>query len=250
MISLFTGTPGSGKSLDVARMIYIKLKLGHTVIGNMYVKPEKIAKCKGKYIFVDTYHLQPSEFVEYAKRYHKHGKEGQSYIVIDECQQIFNSRDWNAKDRKAWNEFFQLHRHFGYNVWLITQYDRLIDRQLRALVEYQYIHRKLSNIGFKGKLMSMVAGGNLFIKVAEWYPLHENVGHEFFKYSKKYGEFYDSYSAFGGEDSFCPNELELLLSSDGGQGAGVPLDPADLSSNDQVELGDSETLTVGEPMTG
>lgn len=212
MISLFTGTPGSGKSLDVAEMIYIKLKLGHTVIGNMRVKPEKIKNCKGKYIYVETYHMNPHDFIRYALKYHKHGKEGQTFIVIDECQQIFNSRDWADKGRRSWNEFFQVHRHYGFNVWLITQYDRLIDRQLRALVEYNYTHRKVSNFGLKGKIISFFFRGGLFVKVGEWYPVHQSTGSEFYIYKKKYGDFYDSYSAFS-DKAVVFDELKPLLSS-------------------------------------
>jgi zona occludens toxin (predicted ATPase) len=212
MISLYTGTPGSGKSLDIARMIYLKLRMGHTVIGNMRIKPEKVKNCRGKYIFVDTYHMNPYDFIRYAERYHKKGKESQTFIVIDECQQIFNSRDWADKGRRAWNEFFQVHRHYGFSVWLITQYDRLIDRQLRALVEYNYVHRKVSNFGFKGRLVSLLFRGGLFVKVSEWYPVHESTGSEFFIYMKKYGSFYDSYAAFSDDETVIFDELKPLVS--------------------------------------
>ena len=41
MISLYTGTPGSGKSLDLARIIMLKLKMGINVIGTMYILLKK-----------------------------------------------------------------------------------------------------------------------------------------------------------------------------------------------------------------
>lgn len=210
MIVLYTGTPGSGKSLDIARQMAVKLSLGHNVIGNMTINPDKIAKRKGRYIYVDTYSLNPKELKDYAVKFHKKGVEGQTYIVIDECQRIFNSRDWQKSSMRAWNEFFQLHRHLGYHVYLITQYDRLIDRQLRALIEYNRIHRKISNAGTKGKIMSLLAGGKLFVCQEEWYPQHMATGHYFFKYKKKYGTWYDSYAAF--DESIRPrNELRDIL---------------------------------------
>lgn len=213
MISLYVGTPGSGKSLDVARTIMSRLRNGFNVIGNMHVNKAMLSKkhYKGSYIFVDTYKMNPKELVDYARKYHKKGKEGQCLIVIDECQQIFNSRDWSSSDRRAWNEFFQVHRHFGYNIILVTQYDRLIDRQLRALVEYQYIHRKISNAGLKGMFFSMLAGGKLFVSVCEWYPLHEKVDTVFFKYHKKYSKFYDSFMAFEELSDNGINELSALI---------------------------------------
>lgn len=214
MISLYTGTPGSGKSLDVARLILIKLKMGINVIGTMYLDQSKLTKYKGKYIFCDIYKLNPQDLISYARKYHVKGKEGQCWLVIDECQRIFNARDWGNKDRREWNDFFQVHRHFGYNVALITQYDRLIDRQLRALVEYQYIHRKISNFGFKGWLISFFCGGGLFISVSEWYPLHEKIDSTFFRYRKKYATLYDSYMAFSEDSGNDVNELAFYLKED------------------------------------
>ena len=211
MIIFYTGTPGSGKSLDVARQMMTKLRLGHNVIGNMHIHREQIAGYKGKYIYCDTYDLNPYLLIEYAKKYHVKGKEGQTYLVIDECQRIFNSRDWQRPVMRAWNEFFQLHRHYGFHVYLITQFDRLVDRQLRALVEYDRIHRKVSNAGMKGKLMSLLCGGKLFVCAEEWYPKHMATGSYFFRYRKKYGEFYDSYAAFSMDSADCVNELALLL---------------------------------------
>lgn len=123
---------------------------------------------------------------------------------------IFNSRDWSAKDRQSWNSFFQIHRHFGYHVCLITQYDRLIDRQLRALVENQYIHRKISNYGILGKVFSAFFGGGLFISVQVWYPVHEKIGSNLFVYRRKYGLMYDSYAAFE-ELQYNVNNLRTYL---------------------------------------
>lgn len=214
MIVFYTGTPGSGKSLDVARQMITKMKLGHNVIGNMYIHREQIAGYKGKYIYCDTYDLNPYLLIEYAKKYHVKGKEGQTYVVIDECQRIFNSRDWQRPVMRAWNDFFQMHRHYGFHVYLITQFDRLIDRQLRALVEYNRIHRKVSNAGMKGKIMSLICGGKLFVCAEEWYPKHMPTGSYFFRYRKKYGEFYDSYAAFSMDEKDNANELALLLKSD------------------------------------
>ena len=99
-------------------------------------------------------------------------------MVIDECQLMFNARDWNAKGRADWLEFFTLHRHLGYRIILIAQFDRMIDRQVRSLIEYEYIHRKVSNFGIYGKIISLFSLGNLFVSVKIWYPMKEKVGSE------------------------------------------------------------------------
>lgn len=210
MIVLYSGTPGSGKSLDCAKDIYLKLKLGQTVFGNMLIKPEILKNCKGKYIYIDSYLMNPEEFIEYAKRYHKKGKEAQATIVIDECQQIFNAREWSSPHMKEWNKFFQVHRHYGYNIYLITQYDRLIDRQTRALIEYERVHRKVSNLGIVGWFAGLLFKGGLFVCVEKYYSMHLKTGSYYFRYKKKYGEFYDSYSAFSKENT-DRNDLKVLL---------------------------------------
>ena len=57
----------------------------------------------------------------------------------------------------------------------------MIDKQIRSLIEYEYIHRKVSNFGVVGKVMSMVTFGKLFCAVKMWYPLNERLGAEFFQ---------------------------------------------------------------------
>ena len=117
-------------------------------------------------------------------------------MVIDECQRIFNARDWGQKGRGEWLTFFTLHRHLGYDIVLIAQFDRMLDRQIRSLIEYEYIHRKVSNFGWKGKLLSCFALGNLFVTVKVWYPMKEKVGSEFFRAKKMYYGLYDTFATF------------------------------------------------------
>ena len=77
----------------------------------------------------------------------------------------------------------------------------MIDRQIRSLIEHEYIHRKMSNFGWQGKIMSLVFGGNTFIAVKRWYPLHERLGSEIFHARKWMYSVYDTYAAFSTEDT-------------------------------------------------
>ena len=79
----------------------------------------------------------------------------------------------------------------------MAQFDKMLDRQIRALIEYECIHRKVSNFGIWGKIFSLFAGGKLFVCVKVWYPMKEKVGSEFFRAKKKYYQLYDSYADFG-----------------------------------------------------
>lgn len=232
MIKTYTGTPGSGKSLHMAKNIMSWLKLGRSVIGTVQINRDLVKKYKGTYFFVDIYSLNPKDLIEFARKNCVKGKESQVLLVIDECQRIFNSRDWNAKDRRSWNEFFQVHRHFGFDVLLITQFTKLLDKQLLSLIEYNHVHRKVKNFGMFGFLMSAFTGGRLFVCVSEWFPIHSKIGSDFFLYNKKLGSFYDSYMMF--DDDFSDfNEVRKYLD----QQAGVS-DSSDVSDESETQIDD------------
>jgi len=149
-ISLYTGTPGSGKSFHAAKDIEHRMRRGGTLICNFPVNTGFVKKCRAQVEYWDNSELTAERLVAYALEHHKIGKEGQALVVIDECQIIFNCRDFGRKDRNAWVTFFSQHRKLGFNIILITQSDRMLDKQIRSLVEDEVKHRKLNNYGFGG----------------------------------------------------------------------------------------------------
>ena len=72
----------------------------------------------------------------------------------------------------------------------------MIDRQIRGLIEYEFIHRKLSNYGFGGKIMSLLFGGNTFVSVEMWYPLRLKISSDFIHARKYYYSIYDTFGTF------------------------------------------------------
>lgn len=197
MISLYSGTPGSGKSLHMASDILIWLKMKKkNVVGNFAINEDSLKggffkKNVGSFTYIPNEKLTVNALVEYAEKNHVKGVEKQTLLCIDECQTFFNPREFNRSDRLDWNNFFSQHRKLGYEVILVTQTDRLIDRQIRALVEYEVKHRKVNNFKF-GK-MSPVP---LFCAITYWYGVRERLGSQFFIYRKKLGDLYDSYKMF------------------------------------------------------
>ena len=117
-------------------------------------------------------------------------------VIIDECQIIFNCRDFGRKDRGAWVTLFSQHRKLGFNFILITQNDRMLDKQIRALVETEVRHRKLNNYGFGGLLISLT-GMTWFVAIEYWYGGNKlMLSKQIFAYHKKYSKVYDSYKLF------------------------------------------------------
>ena len=202
MVNLYSGTPGSGKSLHIAHNICNMLRNGYAVVCNFDIDQHAAVKRLHKnsdFLYVSNDEMTPNKLIAYSDNYFKNHrfKEGQINLIIDECQIVFNAREWNVKGRSDWLSFFTQHRKYGYDIYLIAQFDRMVDRQIRSLIEYEYKHRKIKNIGIGGWFFNLFAGGGLFISVKIWYPLQEKVGQEFFKYSKRYDKIYDSYKSFG-----------------------------------------------------
>lgn len=221
MIYLYSGTPGSGKSLHVARDMYFRLNRNRkypNVIANFTINQKMIKKKRGNFIYKDNSELTVDYLVNYALENHTLGIENQTLVVVDECQVIWNAREWmNQKDRMDWIKFFTQHRKLGYNFIIISQNDRMIDRQIRALIEYEVSHRKVNNFKI-GKLLPV----STFIAITRWYGINEKLDVEFFTYRRKWGKFYDSYGTF---------ELDNTIASMGNKSEGGWGVPSDLPLN-------------------
>lgn len=205
MIVLYSGTPGSGKSLHTAKYICDEIFFNRPILANFEINFENLKKCykfkkpkKDLLHYVPNNELTPKYLTEFS-RSHFHGKairEDNITLIIDECQLLFNAREWNKQGREEWLSFFTQHRKYGYYIILVAQFDRMIDRQIRSLIEYEYIHRKVKNMGIGGAIYNTVLGGGLFCCVQRYYPLNERIGFNFFKCRKKYYSIYDTYANF------------------------------------------------------
>lgn len=195
MIFLYTGTPGSGKSYHAAEVVDRALRRKLPVIANFEVNLNP-KKHKGEFIYIDTLDMTPDFFMSYAEEHFIPGRdEHQGIIIIDEAQIPFNSREGLNRNRMKWISFFSKHRHYFYDIILITQHDRMIDRQIRSLVETEYKHRKLTNFGAKGWFM-IVIFHKMFVGVRYWYPIQEKVSSEFFNLSRRVCNLYDTFKRF------------------------------------------------------
>lgn len=176
MIYLYSGTPGSGKSLHQAMDIYYWIRNGKPCITNFPIDKYAIpSKHEPIHYCVENDILCPEYLIKFSHIYYRDHKfkEGGIRLYIDECQLLFNAREWNLKGRKEWLSFFTQHRKYGFDIYLVAQFDRMIDRQIRSLIEYEVIHRKVKNFGKWGMLFNACAGGNLFVAVKVWYPMKE-----------------------------------------------------------------------------
>lgn len=198
MIHLYSGTPGSGKSLHTARDIRDALRIRKMpVIANFDVN-HSLRNYDRLFTYLPNDRLDPSFLEDFARNWFAGRKvrEDSLLLVIDEAQLVFNSRAWQHGQRMDWIQFFSQHRHFGYKVVLIAQFDRMIDRQIRSLIEIETNHRKLGNFGMKGLILSLPFRGRLFLGVSYYYGLKEKVGTCWLLPRRAYFKVYDSYNRF------------------------------------------------------
>lgn len=212
MINFFTGRPRNGKSLHMAMIIYKEMKKGKNVIANFEINEHVFDKFdkkypgkRGTFIYVSNKELLNNAYLPYtekgrqipppkdrysyleglygyANQFHKRNYRGQiiedqTLLVLDECQELFNSRSWNRSDRLEWCSFFRQHGKYGYDVYLISQDDKVIDKQIRSILQYEWEHRYVKRMyGIKGK--------------------ESKIQSKFFQGQQRYYTFYDSYKTF------------------------------------------------------
>lgn len=248
MISLFSGTPGSGKSFHATEKIFYRLRMKKNVICNYPVnlencsygflgfwlkkifrkmKPRK--KKLGQFTYLDNESLTVEFLKDFAKKNHRKGKESETLVVIDECGIKFNPRTFAQADRLEWIEFFSLHRHYGYDFILISQSDRMVDRQIRSFFEYEHKHRNVGHFKLFGRILALLSGGSLFVDSITFYSIREHVHSEWIRYSRRIASLYDTFLLMDEVDEV--EEEEEPLPSDGESEAERGGDPPDGSGS-------------------
>ena len=76
-----------------------------------------------------------------------------------------------------------------FNVILIAQSDKMLDKQIRSLIEYDVKHIKMNNGSFFFLPTS-------FLAVEKWYGQRMKLGSQVIWYHKRIAALYDSYALF------------------------------------------------------
>lgn len=211
MIYLYSGTPGSGKSLHAAKVIYNGLKkqdgfyLANFPINRSLFRASELEN----FGYIPNEKLNPRTLIRFSELYWEMMYKRYRYIsvrnfergirlFIDEAQMLFNARDWQRNSKEGWPSFFSVHRHYGFEIVLITQMDSSLDKQVRGILEYNCIHRKIGNIGIAGAIFDFLLGGGIFYYALIWYPQSERLGGQWFKFNKKLDTLYDTHAMFNG----------------------------------------------------
>lgn len=229
----------------------------------------KIARHKDKFIYLPNEDvcvrtmLKISLIISKAKGF----SEKNILWVADEAGCIWNSRQYNHHERMDWIRFFSQHRKFGYNVIMISQKDRMLDKQIRGLIETEVEHRKANNFKIVRYLPFPV-----FVMIERWYAAkNEKINSSFFFFNRNKSKLYNSYATFdmytelmeemsqlsdnvkeeienakrekrgakdtSGDDNPVKEVCELEGQEDGGQAEGDACGPGEDGEADQENVG-------------
>lgn len=162
-VYVYSGVPGSSKTYHVVRQI---VRRRNPTITNITLKDCRNVSC------VPLSSINPEMLMAYAERYFDTHpfKEDCIWLVLDECQLLFNSRTWSDSSRADWLAFLSQSRKYGYKVILIAQSIDMIDKQFRALVEYDCTHRSAGSVFFPFKVLHKL-GFPLFCANYRYYDM-------------------------------------------------------------------------------
>lgn len=153
MIYVYTGSVGSGKTYHAVAKAFEKMsyRRKNKVVANFGLKFTGRQLKKGyndRFFYITDEELEtPEALIRLSFVNDWVGKEGMALLILDEAAVYFNARDWQAKakTRMDWIKFIVNSRKFGYDIIFITQDIKMLDRQMRSIIEFNVKHAKLNN---------------------------------------------------------------------------------------------------------
>lgn len=203
-ILVYTGVPGSGKSVHAAHEIRYNLNSlrPRPVIANFALAENAPVRNREMYRYIPNADLEVEMLRDFARDWWlSHGGrlvEDGIDLYFDEAQLLWNSRNWSSSKRLEWLEFFSQSRKYGYRVVLIAQSAQMIDNQFRMLIETEVNHRRMRSVGIAGYLMSLPFGSRLVVAVRTAFQIKVRIGSQWILMSRRDWEMYDSYGTFEG----------------------------------------------------
>lgn len=137
-ITIYTGLPGSGKSLRTAKATMFLLQRNK----RWYKKSGILRKVKTNIRLSEKVEKQYEGYFDYWKDPEELILFKECDVIIDEIATYFDSTQWKelSLDIKRW---LQLHRHFGVEIYGNTQTFSTIDISFRRLTDDLYLLKKL-----------------------------------------------------------------------------------------------------------
>lgn len=213
MIHGISGKPGGGKSYEavVSHIIPVVTKDKRLVVTNLPLNIDHFCSVYGEYcrdliIVIDgNFHdyggLRPFSEASHYLRHSawKNDKGQKAYFFIDECHLAMPTQG----TQKELAEFFSMHRHHGFDIVLITQNFRKVNRDIKDMIVNHYRAIKKSMMGQDDRYILKVHDGASSSNQSV-VATHERI------YEKKYFPFYQSHTmSKSSVDEATSNDIEL-----------------------------------------
>ncbi|TMN33717.1 zonular occludens toxin domain-containing protein [Pseudoalteromonas sp. S2755] len=197
MIHGISGRTGGGKSYEavVRHIIPTVIKQKRKVVTNLPLDVDHFCSVYGDYcrdlieVIDGEFHnyggQRPFSRKEHYLQYeHWQNEQGNRvYFFIDECQLCLPQQGTD----KELIQFYEMHRHYGFDIMLITQNFRKINRDIRDLVSNHYRAIKKSMLGRDDQYILKVHDG-ASASNSTVVATHER------EYEQKYFKFYSSHT--------------------------------------------------------
>jgi len=169
-IYVFTGKLGSGKTLCAVGRIQDYLNTNRKVATNIDLELSNLIGYKSKKCQVfripDRPIIEDLEAIGLGYEGDYSGEENNGIIVLDECAQFLNTRNFQDKERKKITEWFVHARKKRWDVVFIIQHLNALDKQFRDMFAEHIVYcnrmdRLRAPFGFRHILQILGFSGNL-----------------------------------------------------------------------------------------
>lgn len=190
MITIFQGTLGSGKSASMVVDMCEHLLNGGVVAANFSLVPDWAERLAGRNIWcrlglrdpapkaaclrarfrqvqsVDDVWSASDDLIPRTLAPLNKEREGRGRLYLDECQLVFNSRQWS--DNSKWIHFFSQSRKLRWDVYLVAHSVNMIDKQIRPFIEFETRFRDLRKVKFLGLLPMAPKSLPMFLAITRY----------------------------------------------------------------------------------
>lgn len=169
MINGIQGKPGGGKSYEavVTHILPTITEDKRKVVTNLPLNIDKFCEIYGEYcrelieVIDGEFHNYGGErpfskkehFLQYEDWQNEKGQK--VYFFIDECHLSMPTQG----TQKELTEFFSMHRHYGFDIMLITQNFRKVNRDIKDMIQMSYRCIKKTHMGQDDKYILKVHDG-------------------------------------------------------------------------------------------
>jgi len=227
MITIFQGTLGSGKSASMVVDMVEHLQNGGVVAANFNLVPDWAERLAGGSLrarlgltnakkvaasyrdrfrvvhTLDDVWKASDDLIPHAIAPVSSQREGRGRLYLDECQLIFNSRQWG--DNSGWIHFFSQSRKLKWDIVLVAHSVNMIDKQIRPFLEYETRFRDLRKIKFLGLVPLAPQCFPMFLAITRYAGISAGAGEvahrRVYPLVPRLASLYDSAFVFGRKDS-------------------------------------------------